>query len=156
MARPAISGGAPTEIPEPPPPRYPPVTVEVLAPVLMASGLALAREGSVLDLTGVGRAIHRREVEGYPAPMREEYRRLWGLLNALHERFGEAVTIRVLAPASPRWFTASLRHRVRQYPAFIVDGRERVTGWDEQILTACVEHWIARHRTPDRGEGGRS
>ena len=141
-----VAGGGPTELPEPPPAPLPPVVVEVFAPVLLASGLALMREGSAMDLLGVGRAVHRDEVKRYPPPMREEYRRLWALLHAIQERFGQMVTIRIVAPPSLRWLAASLRHRVRRYPTFILDGRERVTGWDEQALAERIQERLGARR----------
>jgi len=128
------------------------VVVEVLAPVLLASGLVLLREGSPMDLVGIGRAIHRDEVSGYPPHMREEYLRLWALLHDVCARYGHAVQIRILAPASFRWFTASLRHRVRHYPTFIVDGRDRVTGWDPQALVGRIERRLAARGTLDLDE----
>ncbi|MDR7543065.1 MAG: hypothetical protein QN120_02300, partial [Armatimonadota bacterium] len=146
-----IAGGSPTELPAPTLPPFPPVVVEVLAPVLLASGLALLREGSPLDLLEIGRAVHREEVLGYPPHMREEYRRLWRLLHDVHARYGDAVLIRIIAPASLRWFAASLRHRVRHYPTFIVDGQDRVTGWDPHALVGRIERHLAARRGPESG-----
>jgi hypothetical protein len=135
---PPILGGAPTELPAPPP-RPALVEVEVLAPVLLASGLALAREGSPLDLVGVGRAVHRDDVDRYPLSMREEHRRLWELFHRLHGRYAGVVVVRILAPSSLRWYVASLRHRVWRYPAFIVADRVRITGLDEQALVELID-----------------
>ena len=127
------------------------MVVEVLAPVLLASGLALLREGSPMDLAGLGRSIHRAEVSRYPPHMREEYRRLWTLLHDVSERFGDSVIIHVLAPSSFRWFGVSLRHRVWHYPAFIVGGRHRIIGWDAGALTERIERSLAERSAPAGG-----
>jgi hypothetical protein len=40
-------------------------------------------------------------------------------------------------------FIKSLRHRVRQYPAFIVNGKARYTGWDKAALEALLQAALA-------------
>ncbi|MDR7451524.1 MAG: hypothetical protein QN141_10495 [Armatimonadota bacterium] len=142
-----MAGAGPTEWPEPPPAPPPPVRVEVFAPILLASGLTLMREGSAIDLVGVGRTVHRDEVRRYPPAMREEYRRLWALLHAIQQRFGRSVVIRIVAPPSLHWFMASLRHRIRRYPTFLLDGRERITGWEEHLLVERIQQRLRAKRS---------
>jgi hypothetical protein len=33
----------------------------------------------------------------------------------------------------------TLRYRVRKYPAFIIDGKELVVGWDRAALECAIE-----------------
>lgn len=43
---------------------------------------------------------------------------------------GGQVVIRILDPQSLFGFWRLLRHRIRRFPTFFVDGAERVVGWD--------------------------
>jgi len=43
---------------------------------------------------------------------------------------GDRVVIRILDPQSLFGFWRLLRHRIRRFPTFFVDGAERVVGWE--------------------------
>jgi hypothetical protein len=51
----------------------------------------------------------------------------------------------VIDPQSLAGFFLSLRHWVRKYPTFIVDGREKVVGWDQIALEAVLQARLSEH-----------
>ena len=57
-------------------------------------------------------------------------------------RYGEAIEIRVIDPQSALGLWKSLRHWVRKYPTFIVNGREKYTGWDKDALEEILRRTL--------------
>jgi hypothetical protein len=48
----------------------------------------------------------------------------------MRTRYGNRVAIRLVDPQSPAGIWKVLRHRIRRFPAFLVDGAERIVGWE--------------------------
>ncbi len=73
---------------------------------------------------GVGRGIHRDQLdEGLPPEMQREYARISDWVERVAARTGDRIAIDLIDVASVRGFWKALRHRVRRYPAVIVNGR---------------------------------
>lgn len=100
-----------------------PMPVEVLAPLLAPPGFGRRR-----------RWVHTRE-EAY---------RLWLLLDAVAARFRDRIVLYLVDPLSPQWVLRVLRHRIRRFPTFLIDGRDRYTGWDLEALAQRIEAALAR------------
>ena len=77
--------------------------------------------------------------EQYPPEFLEESHRLAAWLEELSARYGPRLFIRVIDPQSLVGFFKSLRYWVRRYPTFIVNGREKYTGWDRDALEAILQ-----------------
>ncbi|GAB4541355.1 MAG: hypothetical protein Kow0063_32150 [Anaerolineae bacterium] len=92
---------------------------------------------------GIGQQMHQEEVAQYPEDIRQEATRLADWLLELAHRYGDRIDIRVIDPQSPEGFFKSLRYWVREYPTFIVDGREKVTGWDQGALETVIQARLA-------------
>jgi hypothetical protein len=56
----------------------------------------------------------------------------------LSERYGRGIQIRVIDPQSGLGLYKCLRHRVRKYPTFIVNGKAKYTGWDRAALETLL------------------
>lgn len=79
---------------------------------------------AVFDEVGVGRGIHREQVEqGLPPELLQEYARVSDWVQRIAARTGDRVAFDLVDVASVRGFWKSLRHRVRSYPAVLVNGR---------------------------------
>src|SRR4030042_6348365 len=120
--------------------RVPIVRVDVISPWPEAWGLCTACE-MVMAQADMGRSPGERGLEDLPAAWQEEAQRLSVLLTALAQRYGERIAIRLWDPRSLQGMWESIRHGVRRYPTFIVDGRRRIPGWNitalEQALHAA-------------------
>ena len=93
---------------------------------------------------GVGERVRRREAaEALPDDLTREYQVMSDWVHGLLERHGRRVRVDVLDAASIRGFLASLRHRVRRYPAVIVDGHEKRTGLDFAALDPLIDRKVA-------------
>jgi hypothetical protein len=69
----------------------------------------------------------------------EEHVRLSDWVLELSGRYGPDIRIRVIDPQSGVGFFKCLRHRVRRYPTFIVNGRAKYTGWDKEALETLLQ-----------------
>jgi hypothetical protein len=54
-------------------------------------------------------------------------------------RYGDQVHIRVIDTQSLEGLFKSLRYWVRRYPTFIINGREKIVGWDQAALDAALQ-----------------
>ncbi|MDR7428217.1 MAG: hypothetical protein QN152_13470 [Armatimonadota bacterium] len=99
-----------------------PLAVEVLTPLL-----------------GTWRGTRVREW----SQARGDYYRLWQLLDAIGERFRGRVTVYIVDPVSLPGVLRITRHRIRGFPAFVIGGREKYTGWDLEELARRIERHLA-------------
>ncbi len=51
--------------------------------------------------------------------------------------------IRIIDAYSLMGFIKAVWYRFRKYPTFIVNRREKYTGWDEKVLTEILERHLA-------------
>ena len=106
----------------------------------------------VWDSVGFGkhiRADQRRDA--LPPDLQAEYGAIADWVASAHARFGDRLRVSVVDVASVEGLVKSLRHRARRFPAFIVDGRERVVGFDPERLNAILERRLEEaHTRSDR------
>lgn len=91
--------------------------------------------------------MHTQEINQYPEDVKAEFLRLSEWIRAARKRHGARILIRLVDPQSVGGMWKALRHRVRRYPTFFVDGAERIVGW-EGDPDAALARALAR-----RGEG---
>ena len=116
-----------------------PIRLEVIAPTFQGQAMCSPCE-LVLSEAGVGEHPAERAFDEYPQEWQEEVRRLSDWVYDLAESYGERILIKVIDAQSIEGLAKSLRHRVRRYPTWIVNGKTRVVGWDRQALEAALEH----------------
>jgi len=91
----------------------------------------------------LGQAPQERGLDEYPPEWKEEFQRLSITIFTLADRFQDQVQIRIWDPHSLQGMLKSIRYGVRRYPTFIVNGHNKLTGWDsgllEQQIQAAVE-----------------
>jgi len=118
------------------------VSVQVIAPVLTDFFHCVHCE-QLFDQADIGRQVHQEELDQYPDDVKQEVARLAGWLFDLVDRYGDQIHIRVIDPQSPEGLFKSLRYWVRKYPTFIVDGREKIVGWNRTALDAALQERLA-------------
>lgn len=93
--------------------------------------------------TGIGDRVHREQArEALPEDLRSEYERVSTWVADLAHRFGRRVSIRLVDAASVEGFVKSLRHRVRRYPAVIVEGAHRHVDTDLDSAGRVIERYV--------------
>lgn len=92
-----------------------------------------------IDDAGVSERVLQDELNSVPEDAWQEYARLSGLVRDLAGRYGAQLRITLVDPRSAMGFWKSLRHWVRRYPAFIVNGRQKYVGWDRDALEKLLQ-----------------
>jgi len=62
--------------------------------------------------------------------VKAEYLRLSDWVRKTRQTHGQRVVVRILDPQSLAGFWKVIRHRIRRFPTFLMDGGERVVGWE--------------------------
>jgi hypothetical protein len=94
---------------------------------------------------GLGERIHRAEAkDALPDDLIAEFQHVSDWLHGLVERHGPRVSVSVIDAASIEGVWKSLRHRVRRYPAVVVDGEERRVGNDFAAVDTLIDQRLER------------
>jgi hypothetical protein len=119
-----------------------PVQIDVFYPVPEGWGICTTCE-VMMAQANMGQAPHERGLDEYPPDWQEEFKRLSSTVFNLADRYQDDVQIRIWDPRSLQGLWRSIRYGVRRYPTFLVNGRDKTTGWDttklEQQIQAAVE-----------------
>jgi hypothetical protein len=119
-----------------------PVQIDVFYPVPEGWGICTTCE-VMMAQADLGQAPYERGLDEYPPEWQEEFKRLSSTVISLAEHYQGDVQIRIWDPRSLQGMWRSLRHSVRHYPTFLVNGHNKTTGWDtaklEQYIQAAVE-----------------
>lgn len=83
-------------------------------------------------------APHERGLDEYPPEWQEEFQRLSDVVMSLSNRFQDSILIQIWDPRSLQGLMKSIRYWVRRYPTFIVEGQNKVTGWDVEQLERYI------------------
>jgi hypothetical protein len=98
----------------------------------------------LLDAADIGAQVHEEIRSSYPAQLKEEAARLAAWLRELSVRHRGRLRIRVVDPQSPLGLIRALRHGIRRYPAFVIDGQVHY-GWDLPALNRLIEEQVKLH-----------
>lgn len=115
-----------------------PTRLEVIAPTFEGLGICSVCE-LVLAEAEVGKSPLERGLSEYPEDWQADVRRLADWVYDFSDRYGDQILIKVIDPQSPEGLLKSLRHWVRRYPTWIVNGRHRIVGWDREALEAALD-----------------
>lgn len=92
----------------------------------------------ILARADLDTAPAERGQDEYPPDWQADFHRLSDVVLELSARYGDRILIRLWDPRSLQGMWKSIRHGVRRYPTFLVNGR-KISGWD----TAELEHILA-------------
>jgi len=103
------------------------------------------------DEAGLDKKFHQKEVNEYPPDLKEEFVKLSDWIRELTRLYKHRLLIRLIDVQSFLGIYKSLRHRIRKYPTFIVEGKETYAGWDKNQLEGLLDKHIkasllSRHR----------
>jgi hypothetical protein len=124
-----------------------PVVLEVLAHI-PTDFFHCAHCERLFDVADVAAPVHAEMQASYPLEMLEDARRLTQWLEDLSERYDDRLRIRIVDVSSPQGFLKALRYRVRRYPAFIINKRTTLVGWDAVRLSVMLDEEIAGGMEP--------
>jgi len=114
-----------------------PIEVEVIAPLI--SGMKHCQQCQAFtEDAGISQRIQQEELDSYPGEVWQDYARLSEQVRDLLRRYRGQLRITLIDPHSPMGLWKSLRHWIRSYPTFIVNGRAKCSGWDLTVLDGLL------------------
>jgi hypothetical protein len=116
----------------------PPVRIDVIAPLPEGWGVCVTCE-AFLAQANLDRAPHERSLESFPPDWQEEYIRLSDLIMTIAHKYQDRILIRLYDPRSLQGLAKSIRHGIRRYPTFLVEGREKITGLELAPLERAIQ-----------------
>jgi hypothetical protein len=119
-----------------------PVEIEVISPMLTAIEFHCAKCSIVMDQVETGKKYRDSCRDEYPEEWKQHADKLAEYLRNLSRLYKHRILIRMIDAHSPVGLWKQIRHRVFQFPAFIVDGKQTFTGWDSAILESLIDRRI--------------
>jgi hypothetical protein len=92
--------------------------------------------------SGLGPEANRGDIKGYPAELKEEILKLSDRIGELKQLYKHRIHIRLTDAQSPRGIYKSFIHRLRQYPAFIIEKKDVYIGWDRDRIEELVDKYL--------------
>jgi hypothetical protein len=94
------------------------------------------------DQAGLNKKFHQNEMNEYPSDLKEEYVKLSDWIRELRRLYKHRLLIKLIDIQSPLGVYKALRHRIRAYPTFIIEGKETYAGWDKNHLEDLLDRYI--------------
>jgi hypothetical protein len=116
--------------------------VEVITRVLTITGSTSPLEFLLSDVASGQDADH--QLNQYPEELKEEYLRLSDWIRQLCDTYQNNILIKIIDAHTPLGLYKCVRYRFRRTPTFIVNGRQKYTGWDERRLEAILNWQLTR------------
>lgn len=88
---------------------------------------------------GMEQPPSERGMDEYPPEWKNEFRRFSDLIFDLSARYGDTILIRIFDPRSLQGLWKSIRHGVRRYPTFLVDGQAKIAGLDVTRIESTLQ-----------------
>ncbi len=114
-----------------------PINLEVVTRVLTTFGHCRHCE-VIFDEADIAQKHHQKDVNEYPPDLAEEYLRLSDWIRELTHLYQHRLLIRIIDAQSLLGIYKSLRHWIRRYPAFIVEGKETCHGLGQEPARASL------------------
>ncbi len=118
-----------------------PILLEIVTKV-MTTFDHCSRCELIFDESGIDKKIHQKEMEEYPSDLKEEFIKLSDWIRELTRLYKHRLVIKLIDVQSLLGIYKSLRHRIRTYPSFIVEGKEVYAGWDKARLEDLIDKYI--------------
>jgi len=118
-----------------------PILLEIVTRV-MTSYDPCHRCTILFDEAGLQRALTQKTMGDYPQDLREESINLSNWIRELTRLYKHRLRIRLIDAQSLLGMYKCLRHWIRSYPAFIVEGKEKFVGWDKDRLEGLLDDYI--------------
>ena len=95
----------------------------------------------IFDQQGVGKKIHSEQLQtALPQDMLRDYARVSRWVNAMVDRYGDHVALKVVDAASIEGVWLALRHRLRRFPVVLVAGHKYDFDEPQPLEAAIAEH----------------
>jgi hypothetical protein len=100
------------------------------------------------DQAGLNKKFNQNEMDEYPSDLKEEYVKLSDWIRELRRLYKHRLLIKFIDIQSPLGIYKTLRHRIRNYSTFIIEGKETYAGWDKNHLEDLLDRYIKTSLPP--------
>ncbi len=118
-----------------------PITLEIVTRVMTTFDHCRHCE-IIFDQADINRKFHQGDLNEYPSDLAEEFTRLSDWIRELLHLYRHRLLIKIIDVQSLLGIYKSLRYRIRNYPTFIIEGKEIYTGWDKNQLEKLIDKQI--------------
>ncbi len=118
-----------------------PIVLEIVTDMITTFGQC-RRCNIFFDEAGLNQKVYQKEVEEYPADFIREFQELSSWIKELNKLYKHRLFIKLIDTKSVMGIYKSLRHRIRKYPTFIIEGKETYAGWDKDKLEGILDKYI--------------
>jgi hypothetical protein len=118
-----------------------PILIEIVSRVLTSYDHC-HRCAILFDEAGLQKEFNENLLEGYPQDLREECAQLSEWIRELTGLYKHRLLIRIIDAHSPAGMVKCLRHWIRKYPTFIINGKKTFVGWDKSKLEGLIDKHI--------------
>ena len=118
-----------------------PIIVEIVTDVLTVPSHCNACR-LIFNEAGVENEMNKETLNEYPKELKEEFLRLSDWIRELARLYRHRIYVNIIDAKSILGIYKSLRHRFRKYPAFIIDRKDVVAGWDRQRVSEILDAHI--------------
>ena len=118
-----------------------PISLEIVTRV-MTSFNHCSRCAVLFDESGLQQKFNQKTLDDYPQDLREEFAKLTDWIRELARLYKHRLQIRLIDAQSWLGMYKSLRHRIRKYPTFIIERKEKYVGWDKSQLEGLLDKYI--------------
>ena len=123
----------------------PVIYLEILAPVPTSYRQCPHCE-TLYDQSGIGAKVQAEIMSAYPADVLADHCRLSAWIAELSQQYGAQIMIRLIDPLSGLGLWKALRYWIRRYPAFVVNGKEKYSGWDQRALAMMLQRALTGNK----------
>ncbi len=117
------------------------ISVDVVSHVL-TTFTHCSRCELLFDETEVGKKAIAEDLEHYPEDLKEDFVRLSDSIRDLFKLYRHRIRIRLIDAQSPMGIYKSIIHRIRQYPAFVIENKDVYSGWDRKVIEDLIDKHI--------------
>ncbi len=119
-----------------------PIEIEVISPMLTGIEFHCPKCSIVMEQVDASKQYRSDCRDDFPEEWHQDADRLADCLKNLSRLYKHRILIRMIDAHSPVGVWKQIRHRVFQYPAFIVDGKQTFTGWNSEVLESLIDRRI--------------
>jgi len=96
----------------------------------------------IFDEAGIEEGVNKDVLEENPADVHDDFIRLAEWIQKLSQLYRHRIAINLIDIKSFLGVYKSIVHRLRTYPAFIVNKKDVVRGWDWEKLEEAIDRHI--------------
>jgi hypothetical protein len=124
-----------------------PILLEIVTQVLTSYDHC-HRCDVIFDQAGLDKKFHQKDVNDFPPDLREDCIKLSEWMKELAHLYKHRLLMKLIDVQSFLGMYKSLRHGIRRYPTFIIEGKDVYTGWDKSQLEGLLDKYIQTSPLP--------